>query len=77
MGFAFFFDPVISLRSLKKGYPSVFFWGGGILDVTYEYQTGFDFRIRGQREFEVFEDAVDLTSTYSAIDWSDQNESNI
>ncbi|EKR54512.1 MULTISPECIES: phage neck terminator protein [Leptospira] len=48
-----------------------------LLDVTYEYQTGFDFRIRGQREFEVFEDAVDLTSTYSAIDWSDQNESNI
>ncbi|MFQ3854545.1 LIC_12616 family protein [Leptospira kirschneri] len=48
-----------------------------LLDVTYEYQTGFDFRIRGQREFEVIEDAVDLDVTYNAIDWSDQNESNI
>ncbi len=32
-GICIFFDPVISLRSLKKGHPSVFF-GGGILSVT-------------------------------------------
>ncbi|EMO26206.1 hypothetical protein LEP1GSC170_1486 [Leptospira interrogans serovar Bataviae str. HAI135] len=47
------------------------------LDAVYEYQIGFDFRVRGQREFAVIVDAVDLDVTYNAIDWSDQNESNI
>ncbi|WP_078125874.1 phage neck terminator protein [Leptospira alexanderi] len=44
-----------------------------LLDVVYEYQAGFDFRVRGYREFELTVDAVDLESTYNAIDW----ESNV
>ncbi|EMF82230.1 hypothetical protein LEP1GSC188_3408 [Leptospira weilii serovar Topaz str. LT2116] len=43
-----------------------------LLDVVYEYQLGFDFRIRGFREAELVLDAVDLESTFNSIDWENE-----
>ncbi|EMK12883.1 hypothetical protein LEP1GSC066_1070 [Leptospira sp. serovar Kenya str. Sh9] len=43
-----------------------------LLDVVYEYQLGFDFRIRGSRNTELVLDAVDLESTFNSIDWENE-----
>lgn len=42
------------------------------LDVVYEYQIGFDFRIRGFRKIQLVEDAIDLESTFNSIDWENE-----
>ncbi|WP_017863258.1 phage neck terminator protein [Leptospira santarosai] len=43
-----------------------------LLDTVYEYQLGFDFRVRGASETELVVDVVDLESTFNSIEWENE-----